>query len=43
MMWEMFGGMFDLDGDGETDLAEEIIGVSILDRMMSEEDEDDEE
>ena len=44
MMWEMFGGMFDFNGDGETDLIEQAIGFSILDEMSKEdEDEDDDD
>ena len=41
MSWDLFGGLFDLNGDGETDLIEQAIGLSILDEM-SREDEDEE-
>ncbi len=41
MPWDLFGGLFDLNGDGETDLIEQAIGFSVLDEM-SREDEDEE-
>ena len=43
-MWRMFGGMFDLNDDGETDVIEQAIGFSILNEMSKEdEDEDDDD
>ena len=35
---DLFGGMFDLNGDGHTDFDEEAIGFAIMEDMMSEED-----
>ena len=42
MSWDLFGEMFDLNGDGETDMIEQAIGFSILDEM-SRDGEDEEE
>ena len=36
---DLFGGLFDFDGDGTTDIAEEVMGYAILEDMT----EDDEE
>ena len=35
MFDNMFGGMFDLNGDGHTDFAEESVGFAIMEDMMS--------
>lgn len=48
MIWnndDIFGGMFDFNGDGQTDAAEEALGFMILDEMSRDniENEDDEE
>ena len=46
MIWDnddFFGGMFDFNGDGQTDAIEASIGFQILDEMDQENDEDDEE
>ena len=43
MEWDIFGGLFDLNGDGETDLIEQAIGFSILDELSREDEEDEEE
>ena len=43
MIWnndDFFGGMFDFNGDGQTDAIEEAIGYQILDEMDREDDED---
>lgn len=37
---DFFGGMFDFDGDGHTDLAEMALGFQILDEMSREENDD---
>lgn len=34
----VFGGMFDFNGDGHTDVAEEALGFAVMEDMMSEED-----
>ena len=42
MIWDnddLFGGMFDFNGDGQTDAVEAAIGFQVLDEM-SREDED---
>lgn len=36
-----FGGMFDLNGDGHTDFAEEAVGFAIMEDMMNDEDSSD--
>ena len=41
MFDELFGGMFDFNGDGHTDFAEEAMGYAIMEDMMSEEDSSD--
>ena len=33
MFDDLFGGMFDFNGDGHTDLAEEMLGLAIIDDM----------
>ncbi len=38
MFDDLFGGMFDFNGDGHTDFAEEAVGFAIMEDMMSEED-----
>ena len=43
MFWgsgEFFGGMFDFNGDGQTDAAEAAIGFQVLDEMSRENGED---
>ena len=37
---DFFGGMFDFNGDGQTDAVEAAIGFQILDGMDREDDED---
>ena len=42
MFWDdadFFGGMFDFNGDGETDAAEQALGFIILDDMIREDEE----
>lgn len=39
MFDDLFGGMFDFDGDGHTDFLEEATGFAILNKMMEEENE----
>ena len=39
MFDDIFGGMFDFDGDGHTDFLEEATGFAILNKMMEEENE----
>ena len=41
MFDDLFGGMFDFNGDGNTDFAEEMIGYAIIDDMMKDEDSSD--
>ena len=38
MDFDLFGGLFDFNGDGETDLAETLMDVHILSEMEDEED-----
>ena len=40
MFYDIFGGIFDFNGDGHTDFAEEAIGFAIMDDMMSEDESD---
>ena len=40
---DMFGGLFDFDGDGETDMLEGMIGLHILDEMDKEDDDEEED
>ncbi|MBQ6067424.1 MAG: hypothetical protein IJK89_11465 [Clostridia bacterium] len=43
MVWgndDFFGGMFDFNGDGQTDSVEAALGYQILDEMDREDDED---
>ena len=43
MIWDnddFFGGMFDFNGDGQTDAAEAALGFQILDEMDLEDGED---
>ena len=45
MIWnndDFFGGMFDFNGDGQTDVVEAAIGFQVLDEMSREKDENDE-
>ena len=42
MGWDLFDGAFDLNGDGETDLIEQAIGLSILEELSKEGEEADE-
>ena len=37
----LFGGMFDFNGDGHTDFAEEATSFAIMEEMMSGEDSED--
>ena len=37
---DFFGGMFDFNGDGQTDAVEAAIGFQVLDEMDREDDED---
>ena len=39
MLDDVFGGMFDFNGDGHTDFLEEATGFAILNKMMEEENE----
>ena len=41
MFDDIFGGMFDFNGDGHTDFAEEALGFAIMEDMMSEDESDD--
>ena len=38
MFDDVFGGMFDFNGDGHPDFAEEALGFAVMEDMMSEED-----
>lgn len=43
MVWgndDFFGGMFDFNGDGQTDAVEAAIGFQVLDEMTREDDKD---
>ena len=40
MFYDIFGGIFDFNGDGHTDFAEEAVGFAIMDDMMSEDESD---
>ena len=40
---DMFGGLFDFNGDGETDFMESVMGLHILDEMDKEDDEEEDE
>ncbi len=40
MFDDIFGGIFDFNGDGHTDFAEEAVGFAIMDDMMSEDESD---
>ena len=37
---DFFGGMFDFDGDGRTDLFEAYLGFQILEEMRREDDQE---
>ena len=37
---DLFGGLFDLNGDGDTDPGEMILGLHILDELQKEEEEE---
>lgn len=41
MFDDIFGGMFDFNGDGNTDFAEEAVGFAIMEDMMSEDESED--
>ena len=41
MFDDLFEGMFDFNGDGHTDFAEEATGFAIMEEMMSDEDSED--
>lgn len=43
MFDDLFGGLFDFDGDGTTDIAEEAVGYAILEDMMEGEEYSDED
>ena len=46
MIWDnddFFGGMFDLNGDGQTDAVEAAIGFQVLEEMDRDDDEEAEE
>ena len=43
MSWDFLGGLFDLNRDGETDVIEQAIGLSILEELSKEDEEDDDE
>jgi hypothetical protein len=36
MFYDIIGGIFDFNGDGHTDFAEEAVGFAIMEDMMSE-------
>ena len=40
MFDDIFGGIFDFNGDGHTDFAEEAVCFAIMDDMMSEDESD---
>ena len=40
MFYDIIGGIFDFNGDGHTDFAEEAVGFAIMDDMMSEDESD---
>lgn len=35
MFDDIFGGMFDFDGDGHTDFMEEATGFAVIEEMMN--------
>jgi hypothetical protein len=37
---DLFGGMFDFNGDGTTDTGEELLGMMMLDDMFGDDDDD---
>lgn len=39
MFDDLFGGMFDFNGDGHTDFLEEATGFAVINKMMEEENE----
>lgn len=41
MSWDLFGGLFDLNRDGQTDMIEQAIGLSTLEKLSQEDEEDD--
>ena len=41
MFDDVFGGMFDFNGDGHTDVAEEALGFAVMEDMMSEDESSD--
>ena len=41
MEWDIFGGLFDFNGDGKTDLIEQTIGFSALEELENTDEEDD--
>ena len=41
MFDDLFGGMFDFNGDGHTDFAEETVGFAIMEDMVDENDRED--
>ena len=38
---DFFGGMFDMNGDGKTDWAEEAMGIMIMDEYFKQEEKND--
>lgn len=43
MFDDIFGGMFDFDGDGHTDFLEEATGFAVMEEMMNDDSESDED
>lgn len=41
MFDDLFGGMFDFNGDGHTDMAEELTGLMMFNELEKENSEDD--
>lgn len=41
--FDLFGGLFDLDGDGRTDLAEEFLAYKVFEAVTGEDREDEED
>lgn len=39
----LFGNLFDFNGDGRTDLLEEMLGLEILSELEEDEDDDEED
>ena len=43
MFDDLFGGLFDFDGDGTTDIGEEAVGYANLEHMMEDEESSDDD